>query len=141
MTTVYAESSAVLRWLLGASDGPAIQDVLVDAEQVVTSALTGAEVGRTLRRLTATGVLDPEARDAAWLRFCTASARWHQFAVTDDVLHRVAEPFPAEPLRTLDAVHLATAVRFHREVAPLALLTVDEALRRNGEATGLNCVP
>ena len=35
--------------------------------------------------------------------------RCYVVAVTDAVLARVRRPFPVEPIRTLDAVHLATA--------------------------------
>lgn len=53
MSTVYAESSAVLRWLLGAEDGERVRAALADARAVISSALTAAEVARTLRRLAA----------------------------------------------------------------------------------------
>ena len=35
--TVYAESSAVLAWLLGEDPGDAVRGVLVDADAVITS--------------------------------------------------------------------------------------------------------
>jgi hypothetical protein len=37
VSTVYAESSAVLRWLLGASDADRIERELADADAIVTS--------------------------------------------------------------------------------------------------------
>jgi hypothetical protein len=40
LSTLYAESSAVLRWLLWASDADRVERVLTSASAVVTSELT-----------------------------------------------------------------------------------------------------
>ena len=141
MTSVYAESSAVLRWLLGTPEASSIQAALGSAGEVVTSALTAAEVHRTLRRLAAAGTLTPEARDRAIARFSQASARWIVYSVTDEVLGRAGEAFPLEPLRTLDALHLATAELHGREVRTAAVLSFDARVRENALAMGLVVVP
>ena len=141
MADVYAESSAVLRWLLGAPDAANIGNVLAKADRVVTSAITSAEVGRTLRRLVAMEQLSPSARDQAWVRFTGASAHWNIYAVTDAVLSRAVEPFPAEPIRTLDAIHLATAALYAAEIGPPMVLSTDAHLRQNAEGIGLAVVP
>lgn len=141
MSALYAESSAVLRWLLGAPDGPAIQALLGAASEVVSSALTVAEVHRTLHRLTALGTLTPEARDRAQARFSRALARWAVHAVTEDLLRRAGEGFPCEPVRTLDAVHLATAAYWAREIELVSLLSVDARVRENARALGLGVEP
>lgn len=137
MSALYAESSAVLRWLLGADDGAAIREILASAEIVVSSALTSVEVGRTLQRLVAGGAIKPQARDSAWARFSAAAAHWHLYAVSDTVLERAAQRFPQEPVRTLDAIHLATAALFSLQVAPPVVLSVDRQVRDNAEALGL----
>lgn len=141
MTSLYADSSAVLRWLLGTPDADALGAALAGAQMVVTSALTSAEVGRTLRRLVATAVLEPGAGDRAWERYSAAAAHWHLYAVTDGVLARAAQPFPREPLRTLDAIHLATAALFALEVIPPTVLSVDQPVRDNAQALGLAILP
>ena len=141
MVVAYAESSAVLRWLLGATDAEAIAGELGRADRVVTSALTTAEVGRTLRRLVATDDLRPDGRDRAWVRFTAAAAHWSVYAVTDSVLSRAAESFPAEPIRTLDAIHLATAAQYNAEVEALTVVSVDDRLRQNASGLGLGVAP
>lgn len=141
MSVVYAESSAVLRWLLGTPDAPLLQAALASAAQVVTSTLTSAEVGRTLRRLTASGILLAEARSAAWVRYQAAAARWSFYAVTDEVLDRAGGAFPSEPLRTLDAIHLATASLYAGQVESPSLLSVDLQVRQNARGIGLRLLP
>ncbi len=141
MSTLYAESSAILRWLLGTSEAPVIRKLLSGARLVVSTALTAVEVARTLRRLTAGGSISADAREAAWVRYCVAAGHWNLVGVTDQILTRAGEAFPLEPVRTLDAVHLATAALYHREVEPLAMLSVDARVRANAEAMGIEVLP
>jgi predicted nucleic acid-binding protein len=138
---LYAESSAVLRWLLGAPDGDTVRALLAKAEIVATSAITPAEVARTLRRLAEAGDLDRGAHDRAWLRFRSAASHWDIYAVTHSVLAQVEERFPAEPVRTLDAIHLATALEFSLTVSPLAVVSTDRRLRDNAAGLGLAVAP
>ncbi len=141
MNTLYAESSAVLRWLLGTADAPVLQDALANAQVVVTSLLTSTEVARTLRRLVVTGVIETQVGDGSWARYSAAIAHWHFYGVTGAVLARASQPFPQEPVRTLDAIHLATAALFALEVAPPIVLSVDRQLRNNARALGMNVLP
>lgn len=141
MSALYAESSAVLRWLLGTPDAGAIQAALTGASDVVCSALTSAEVRRTLQRLTSIGTIGPDTRDRALARYDQAGARWVIYAVTDAFLGRAGEAFPREPVRTLDALHLATATFHAREVAPIRMLSVDARVRENALALGLAVEP
>ena len=73
MSTIYAESSAVLRWLLGASDGDRVERALTTAEAVVTSELTSTEVGRALHRLVAIDLIDADGGEGVWASYSVAS--------------------------------------------------------------------
>jgi hypothetical protein len=57
-------------------------------------------------------------------------------AVTDTVLARVGRPFPAEPIRTLDAVHLATAELLGEPPPLVTIVTRDARVRDNTRARG-----
>ncbi len=52
------------------------------------------------------------------------------------VLARALEPFPV-PVRTLDALHLATASYFASKRPPLALATLDARMRQAARAMGV----
>ncbi|HSM93749.1 MAG TPA: PIN domain-containing protein [Anaeromyxobacteraceae bacterium] len=52
------------------------------------------------------------------------------------VLARALEPFPI-PLRTLDALHLSTAVFLAEQRQPVAIAAYDERMRAGAEALGL----
>ena len=54
------------------------------------------------------------------------------------VLDRVRRPFPVEPIRTTDAVHLAPAELLGEAPPLLTIGTRDERVRKNAEARGYN---
>jgi predicted nucleic acid-binding protein len=62
--------------------------------------------------------------------------RCYVVAVTDAVLARVRRPFPVEPIRTLDAVHLATAELLGEPPPLMTIVTRDGRVRDNAEALG-----
>lgn len=51
------------------------------------------------------------------------------------------QSFPVEPVRTLDAIHLATALEWHKRIEPVAVLSTDERVRSNARALGLQVIP
>jgi PIN domain nuclease of toxin-antitoxin system len=141
MNDVYAESSAVLRWLLGQVGGAKIQEVLAGAPNVITSALTSVEVARTLARLVAGGQLSSVDRALVSRTYATAANHWKVCAVSDEILRRASDPFPVEPVRSLDAIHLATVLAFTQQVANVDVISTDARIRDNAQALGLTVVP
>lgn len=138
---LYAESSAVLEWLLGTERGASVRAVLSAAPTVVASELTTAEVARTLRRLAATGQLTPEQRSESYGLYLAAAAHWTFWGVDEGILSRVGEAFGVEPVRTLDAIHLATAAAFGAQVEAVVVCTLDHRVRLNAKALGLEVLP
>jgi predicted nucleic acid-binding protein len=120
---------------------PEVRQSLADADLVLASNLTLIECERVLIRAVATGFL-PEAL-AAERRAVLArtSEHWVVFDLDAEVSERARRPFPAEPIRTLDAIHLATAVLARSLVADLALLSLDERCRRSAEQMGFRVLP
>jgi hypothetical protein len=53
----------------------------------------------------------------------------------------VRQPFPGDPIRTLDAIHLASALVARAAVAGLALLSLDNRMRRSASRLGLDVHP
>ena len=139
--TLYAESSAVLSWLLGEPLGNAVRLSLQQAEGVFASDLTLIECDRTLRRLAATGQLEIADATATRVRLESAATAWVIHRITPAVVERSRSAFPAEPIRSLDAIQLATALIF-REIKPdLRVLSVGRRVRENAAALGFEVVP
>jgi len=130
---VYAETSAVLAWLLGDEPGPRARRVLNSADQVVTSVLTLLEATRGIMR--AASERHITAVDASRLKglLTRATAAWQLLEITPEIRVRAAERFPIEPVRTLDAIHLATALYFARVFSGLSVLTFDDRILANLE--------
>ena len=59
-------------------------------------------------------------------------------AITTDILARAGRPFPVEPIRTLDAVHLATAELIADAPATVTVVTRDRRVQVNAEALGFH---
>ncbi len=137
----YAESSAVLTWLLGEPQELDVRRVLSNAERVVSSSLTTVECARTLARGVATEQLAPADELAALKLLDVVSSRWAILDMTGAVLVRARGRFPLEPLRTLDALHLATAVVFREALGSLTLVALDDRIRDNGRALGFETAP
>lgn len=56
--------------------------------------------------------------------------------VNEAVLERAGRPFPIEPVRTLDAIHLATLENLAESPAQVIVVTRDHRVRDNAIALG-----
>ena len=137
MKTVYLETSALLQWLLGQSAEADVRRTLDRADVVVTSAITITEARRALVRAEAQNALTEG--DGQRLRglLNRAQVLWVHMAVADVVLARAASRFPIEPVRALDAIHLATALEFARFYPDLRVSSFDRRVLDNAEALGI----
>jgi predicted nucleic acid-binding protein len=115
---------------------PSALAALRAGDRLLTSALTFAEAARAVVRARVTGRLTPEQERAALRALRTFERRCGVIAVTDAVLQRAGRPFPIEPIRTLDAIHLATAELIGEPPQLVTILTRDIRVRDNAKALG-----
>jgi uncharacterized protein with PIN domain len=138
---IYAESSAVLAWLLGEEAAARVREVLANAEHVIASDLTLLECDRVLIRALALGEIEETAAADRRAHLNDAAAHWHLLRVSSDIVDRARRPFPAEPIRALDAIHLASALTARSAMAGVELLSLDDRVRRAGEQLGFRLQP
>jgi predicted nucleic acid-binding protein len=134
VTIRYIESSALVAALLE-HDAEALKSLRVRARRI-TSALTLAEAARAIVRARIGERLTSDAERAAVRALRRFERRCYVVAVTDDVLVRVRRPFPVEPVRTLDAVHLATVESLGEPPQLMSIVTRDQRVRENAKALG-----
>lgn len=134
VATRYIESSALVAALLGHDDEARAS--LRATGRRVTSALTLAEAARAIVRARVTGRLNPEPDRAAARALQVFARRCDVVAMTDGILARAGRPFPVEPIRTLDAVHLATAEVLSDAPQLVTIVTRDSRVRDNARALG-----
>jgi predicted nucleic acid-binding protein len=138
---IYAESSAVLAWLLGESAGSRVRKVLRHAELVMASDLVLIECDRVLIRAVTLGEIDEATAADRRAYLNAAAAHWHLSRLSLDIVDRARRPFPSEPVRTLDAIHLASALAVRSTIPSVELLSLDDRIRRAGEQLGFRLQP
>ena len=121
------------RWVEGDT---AVRVGASGAARLVTSALTVAEASRAIIRARVVGRLTSEEEQAAVVALRTFARRCFILDVDNRVLTRAGRRFPAEPIRTLDALHLATADLVEESPSLVTIVSRDARVRDNAVALG-----
>jgi predicted nucleic acid-binding protein len=138
---LYVESSALAAWLLNEKTASRVVAAMGAAISVAASELTFAECHRALRRAEALGGLAPADAKRLRRRLAMFEDDWVVLPLSPEILVRAGQPFPAEPIRTLDAVHLAVALRARASVPDLIVLSLDNRVRAAASALGFPLAP
>lgn len=134
---VFLETSALVSILFDEPSAPDILNILNRNEIMIASSLALIESGRAITR--AESLRRITGRDANRLRrlLRSSSEEWQIIELNEHIVRRAQEPFPVEPIRTLDALHLATLEHVSSLVPSVEVLTLDRRIREN--ATALGC--
>lgn len=128
---VYVDSSALIKRAVAEAESEALEQVLERhveaADALVSSTLAWIEISRALRAR-----LDGESREVVNEAIDDALAGVAERAITPDVVS-LARRIEPNVLRTLDAIHLATAVLVDVD----EVLTYDERLALAARHNGL----
>lgn len=130
----YVETSALVAAGLE-GDAAAVRAIRGEGLRIA-SALTFAETRRTLAVAVVRGRISPQQLRVrlGWLqRF---ERRCEVVDVSSSVLARLGRRFPIEPVRSLDAIHLATIETVEGDPALVAVITRDRRIRENAVAMG-----
>jgi hypothetical protein len=135
--TVYLDTSIVLRIVLAQPEPLPIWGKWTGA---CTSELLGVEARRTLDRLRLEGTLDDDQVGAFQAILARIERAIDGIRVTRLVLARASLPM-ATPVKTLDALHLASALLWReRRAADVVFATHDPQQARAARALGFECV-
>jgi hypothetical protein len=138
---LYAESSAVLRWLFNDDVADQVFDDLVNATKVVRSRLTLVEGRRVARRaLSEARIVEAQLGEVLSV-LAQAAARWAVLDLTADVAERAGGRFPVEPVRTLDAIHPASMAVLRESLPALVVLSTDLRVRESSLQLGFAVRP
>lgn len=130
--TLYVDASALLKRYVDEHDSPAAVELMAADPLLVTSRLTEVEVRRNLARLFDGD--DAAAAKRAFLEDLAAFALVNLDATTCNEAARIAEQTGC---RSLDALHLACAVRVGRATT---VLTFDVRQAQAARSIGLQVV-
>ena len=130
----YVDSSALVAAIVEHDAEAAAQ--ISEIGQRATSALTVAEATRAVIRARIAGRLTPPEERSALRVLRHFAQRCLAIAVNDEILTRAAKPFPVEPVRTLDAIHLAALESLGETPQLVTVVTRDAHVARNARALG-----
>jgi len=122
---LYLDTSAIVKLVIEEPDTSAVEGAVAHCEAAFSSRLAVVECARAVARVSSRSALITAAEVFEALVL-------HE--VSEAVLERAAALTPSS-LRSLDAVHLATALLI--EQSNLAFITYDDRLARAAEAQGL----
>ena len=123
---VYLDSSAIVKLVITEPESQALRAYLADRDERVASALARVEVFRALRRA--------HAAAPALLRRADDVLEGIALVAVDEPVLRDAAGLESPPLRSLDAVHLATALSLEELDA---FVTYDRRLATASAEAGL----
>lgn len=137
MKALYLESSAAVAWLFGDTTASDVINAMDEAGIVVTSQLTIVEIERAIHRSITLRLMKEATAQKLRGLLVREQRKWTTMTLTDSVLARAGSAFPIEPVKTLDAIHLATALAFSESFPDLKILAFDRRISENAAALGL----
>lgn len=139
MTWAYFDSSALVKRYV---DEPGRRDILelLRRHHCVTSVVMPIELRSALRRRVAENEIERSGMAEILRRFARDRTYWAFVAVTDDVVTAAETLVAAHPLRTLDAIHVASARFFaaHANVSDLVFVSADARQTAAASAIGIS---
>jgi hypothetical protein len=136
-SAIYLETSAILTWLFNEPKARKVEAILNSNEKIFTSVLTTMESERAIARAHRTGLLKAAERIRLVGLFNGARTGWHHMEISRTIREQVGGSFPVEPVRTLDAIHLASATVLLAAYPDLRVLSFDARIIDNCNAMGL----
>ena len=131
----------ILAWLFGEPGGRRAIEALDRADAVTASDLTLLECERSLVRAAALATIREERADRPRVILGRAVAHWRLMPISREIVDRARQPFPGGPIRSLDAIHLASALLTADALPDFALLSLDRRVRTAGSRLGLRVLP
>jgi hypothetical protein len=126
---LYLDSSAIVKLVAPEPESVALVEILGADSDAISSALARVEVLRAVRRVSSSSERIGRAEDVL--------DRIALVPIDDDILHEAARLTP-RGLRTLDAIHLATALMLAPDLA--IVVTYDSRLSDAAAEAGLAVV-
>jgi predicted nucleic acid-binding protein len=96
------------------------------------------ETRRVVRRAERDGRITAAQSADVLAVFAQAASTWAILEISEEIARRAEDGFPDEPVRTLDAIHLASALFLRQSFPDLVVLSADERVRTNAALLGFH---
>ncbi len=115
--------------------------LLGEAAIIIASDLTLIECDRVLRRAVALKELTEAQAADRRAHLIAAAVHWQVLRIAAEIVDRARQPFPGDPIRTRDAIHLASLLVARSAVVGLRLLSLDARVRQAARRSGIAVEP
>ena len=136
MRHIYLETSAVLAFCLNEVRAPMVHSLLQADAQFHCSVLTLLESRRAITRHFALELINQKTMLMARRKLALLEALLRQIPIDGNIILLAGERYPIEPVRSLDAIHLASLMQMRTAWPDLELLSFDKRLLNNAKALG-----
>jgi predicted nucleic acid-binding protein len=137
MKVLYIETSAILAWLFSEPNSHKVREQMDQSDIVVTSTLSLLETERAILRAINQNLLDSDDGQRLRELFTEIHSSWALMEITREIREGASQPFPVEPVRSLDAIHLSTALEFLKIYPGIKVLSFDKRINDNIPSLGL----
>ena len=138
MEALYIESSAILKWLFGEPGSRDVINLVNKSAAVVSSTLSILETKRSILRAENQRLISAAEASRLIGHFSNTILDWSFIEINEEIRERASLSFPVEPIRSLDAIHLASMLEFLIIFPDLVVLSFDQRIIDNLEPLGLN---
>ncbi len=137
MKSLYIETSAILAWLFSEPNSLLAREQMDQSDLVVTSTLSLLETERVIVRAISQKLMDSDEGRRLRELFLDTSTSWARMELTREIREGASQAFPVEPVRSLDAIHLSTALEFLKIYPEMKMLSFDKRINDNIPLLGL----
>lgn len=135
----YFDTSALVKRYV-VEDGTLAVRRLLRRYGVISSAIFQVEICSALRRRKFEGLVSDAALDRVLRRVRSDAASWRLVAVVEEVFALARDRILEHPLRSLDAIHVASAEAVRREGMALPFVTADARHAAAARTLGLEVI-
>ena len=137
----YLDTSVIVKRYVHEVGTPEVLALFEQTVPLATSRIAWVETNASLARRFREGALKPAARARITKSASADFTSLRLVEVTSEILDSAAQLCSAHPLRSLDSVHLASALWLRAEIDnEVVFFCADRAMVRVAGAAGLDCV-
>ncbi len=142
MAIIYLDASALVKQYVQEIGSREVQKLIKSADHSGTSLITRTEMAAALARAARTKILPSSEAQAAWKQFDGEWSALSRFYVSRQIIDRAAELAWQFPLRSYEAVHLASAILWQQTLeTQISVATFDRELWEAAKQAGLTVWP
>ena len=139
---LYLDTSALVKYYILEPGSKEVANLIESVDLVGTVAVTYSEMASALSKAARMEWINEDDAKRAWKDFCSHWPAYSRLMIDKTIIERAAVISWEQNLRTLDALHLAAALEWQKQLEiDVALATFDQSLWFAAKQTNLSTWP